>query len=160
MAKLVKRPAESWRYVLRGDRALPIEQQTVFTLAPLTMAERAQVHDDITRTQTQPDGTRITLGRTRQTGVELVLSHVVAIENFPVGAPEPWPTSAAARARYLERLQDDDVLELGNEIFERSDLGDEDVAKNSSRPEPTSGSGADSQIPDSTTADAARESPR
>jgi hypothetical protein len=98
MATLVKRPAESWAFVLDGDRALPTEQQTRFTLRPMTINDRAAARDDLTRELVGPDGTRIIQRRTRQHSLMLALSHIVAIENFPVGAPTVVARRSSTRA--------------------------------------------------------------
>lgn len=159
MAKAIKRPAESWVYVLMRDLTLDLGQQSRFTLRPMTHAERAAVRDDIARTQEAADGSTITLMRTRQQGYSIALSHIVSIENFPSDAPKPWPTDANDRAAYLEQLADDDVLELGNEVWARSALGaDGPAIKNFSTPERTSSSG-DGDLLLSTTAVSAPSSP-
>ena len=145
MAKLKKRPPESWTYILQSDRALPIEQQSRFVLSPLTHAERAAVRDGAARILHLEDGSVQSIDRTHQNAYAIVLDHVVSIENFPAGASQPWPAKRDDRMRYLEQLDDDDVLELGNEVWLRSSLGpDEASIKNSSPPEHTSSSGAPS----------------
>jgi hypothetical protein len=151
MAKSVKRPAESWTYMLASDRALPLEQQTRFTLRPMTIGERAAAWDDLVRELRNDDGTRTLLRRTRQQGVELAIRHIVSIENFPVGAAQPWPADAEQRARYLELLEDRDVSELADEIWKRSN-GVDDSAKNFLPPERTSDSGGASPAIQSSTA--------
>lgn len=127
MATRVHRPAESFAYVLKADRALPIEQQSRFVCRPMTQAERQALRDDVNRRVECPDGSRMVVSRTRQVAREVVLEHVVAIENFPAGEPLDWPVgkSREERAKYLEMLDDDAVFELGNHIFERSDVGAE-----------------------------------
>lgn len=142
MAKTIKRTAEAWTYVLVTDRALPIDQQTRFVLKPLTHVERATVRDSLSRLQIDAAGTKALLDRTRQEAFGLALSNIVAVENFPVGEARAWPAKKADREAFLDQLDDDDVLEIGNEIWERSKLGmDGAPIKNSSRPAPTSGSG-------------------
>lgn len=147
MAKAKKRPAESWTYVLEADRALDAAQQSRFVLSPMTYAERAAIRDDLLRGEGN-------VSKVFRNAGTIAIEHLVSIENFPAGEPQPWPADRAARERYLELLDDDDVLEIGNEIWTRSALGyrdkdteplrDGDVAKNSSTPEPTSSSGGSS----------------
>ncbi|HVX39615.1 MAG TPA: hypothetical protein VHB25_08580 [Gemmatimonadaceae bacterium] len=160
MAKMRKRPPESWSYVLRADRALPFDQQSRFTLSPLSHGERAAMRDDLVRTRYAPDGSRDVAPRTHQNARELVLGHLTSIENFPVSAAQPWPSDREARERYLELLEDDDVLELGDEIWARSTLGPEEPAVgNSWPPERTSSSGGTSAVGSSTTAASAHNDP-
>jgi hypothetical protein len=140
MAKAVKRAAESWRYVLTADRELPPEEQTTFSLRPLTQAERAWAQDNLARTHFRPDGAREAVQRTHQLARELCLTNIEGIENFPAGEPKAWPESREDRERYLEQLDDAAVTEVGNQIWERSQL--EPAAKNSSTPGATSTSGA------------------
>jgi hypothetical protein len=133
MAKSIKRQAETWIYVIEKDRALPPEQQSRFTFRPLTFSERALVRDTMA-----VDGA----SRVYRTAGELLLDHLLSVDNFPVEHPKPWPSDRDARMQYLELLDDADVLELGNEIWLRSSLGrDETIVKNSSPPERTSSSG-------------------
>ena len=123
MAKKKSRPAESWTYLLVSDRELPIEEQSRFTLSPLTQAERAAIQDDLARTHVATDGSKSVVARTRRQGLSIALDHIVAIENFPAGAPQPWPKDREGRETYLEMLDDDFVQEIGNEVFERSSVG-------------------------------------
>jgi hypothetical protein len=121
MAQRVAVPAERWTYVLEADRTLPIEQQSRFTLRPLSMAERAAARDNLARVHIA-HGERVITHRDRSLAFELALSHIASIENFPAGEPKPWPVDEplSARASYLELLGDEAVREIGNEIFDRS----------------------------------------
>jgi hypothetical protein len=121
MAQRVAVPAERWTYVLKSDRELPAEQQSRFTLRPLSMAERAAARDNLARVHVA-NGERIITHRDRSLAVELSLSHIEAIENFPAGDPKPWPADQplSARLSYLELLGDEAVREIGNEIFDQS----------------------------------------
>lgn len=125
MAKKVPRPAGSWTFVLAADRTLPDGEQSRFTVSPLTITERAIVRDEIARIHTQPDGSKSIISQNRRQGVEIALHHIVSIENFPVGEPQPWPKGNEERLRYLEMLGDDSVQEIGNEIWTRSELGND-----------------------------------
>jgi hypothetical protein len=136
MASKQKRAAETWRYVLFADRALPPEQQSTFVLRPLTQLERADVHDNMTRFVSVPEGGRVAVARDHRLSVELCASNIVAVENFPAGAAEPWPEGRAERFAYLEGLDDAYVQEIGNELWLRATLGDD--AKNSLPPRPMS----------------------
>jgi hypothetical protein len=120
MAKTFDRLTESITYVLKADRELPVDQQTRFVLEPLKAVERMRVWDQLTITK------RVTgevISRSFQQARELVLTHLIAVENFPVGKPKPWPKTPEAREEYLERLDDLDVWEIGNELRERSSIG-------------------------------------
>ncbi|HEY4131671.1 MAG TPA: hypothetical protein VGM50_13715 [Gemmatimonadaceae bacterium] len=153
MANEIKRSAETWAYVLQGDRALPPEQQTRFTLRPMTVLERAAAQDDLIRSFTNETGQRVLIRRTRQQTVAIALEHITAIENFPVGAPALWPSDRTARIAYLERLVDTDVDEIGNEVWRRSleSFAAGTPAGNSLPPALTSGSGEPSAANTSTT---------
>lgn len=150
MAKAKKRPTEAWTYVLEADRSLDPSEQSRFVLAPMTYAQRAAVRDGMTQ------GDRVY----RSAG-EIALDHILSIENFPSDDPRPWPAEREERRKYLELLDDDDVLEIGNEVWARSTLTyraqpsdaprDGDTVKNSSRPELTSNSGATSEKTQSST---------
>jgi hypothetical protein len=157
MAKHIKRPAESFTYVLVGDRDLPADQQTEFLLRPMTVGEYAAAQDDIARTVVAVDGTRTVIQRGRQAGVAVALAHIVEVRNFPVGSAQPWPKDSVERERYLSQMLPEDVQEIAAATFRRSRLGDEE--KNSSTPGLTSSSGANSAESSSTTAPSAASSP-
>jgi hypothetical protein len=123
MAKMKSRAAASFPYVLIGDRDLPPEQQTQFVLRTLTVDEHAAA---------------------------LALEHIVSIENFPVGAPQPWPDERERRRDYLGMLMPADLQELGGVLFHRAEVGDEE--KNFSPPARTSASGDNSSAQAPTTA--------
>lgn len=127
MAKAKKRVAGSWTYVPEADRSLPPEQQTVFTLSPLTGAERERVVDELNQRAIMPDGSIRIISRTRSIARDLVLSHCDRIERFPSDAPKGWPKEPDARQAYLEAMDDDLVFEVGNEVYNRSALGPETV---------------------------------
>jgi hypothetical protein len=150
MAKMKSRAAASFPYVLIGDRDLPPEQQTQFVLRPLTVDEHAAAHDGLVRTLVDKDGNRTIVNRTRQQAVSLALEHIVSIENFPVGAPQPWPDERERRRDYLGMLMPADLQELGGVLFHRAEVGDEE--KNFSPPARTSASGDNSSAQTPTTA--------
>lgn len=140
MAKQIKRSAEAFRYTLVADRQLEPTEQTVFTLNPLTAPERRRLVDESTVTRVLPDGTREIIERARQQAWENVRSHIVSVENFPVGQAKLWPKSRDEQDAYLNEFEEDAILEMHNELFRRSWLGDD--VKNSLTPEPMSSSGA------------------
>src|SRR4051812_17488062 len=117
MAKKNRCVAESWTYVLVGDRALDPDQQTRFTLRPVAAGDRDRIRDNLSWTQIHSDGGQTRVNRTRQTARTLVLDHLASVDNFPVGAPQPWPKDRADRDQYLAMLDDDDIEELGDEIW-------------------------------------------
>jgi hypothetical protein len=158
MAKKRTRSAESWRYVLKADRMLPEKEQTVWILRPLTQAERAEVQDNFVRLHHMPSGGTVVERRDHRQTLELCLTNIEDVENFPGDAPTKlkWPANPDdhnARAAFLEQVDDADVHEIGNEIWAQAVLGDS--VKNSSPPEGTSLSGGASEDKASTTAAAA-----
>jgi hypothetical protein len=125
MATQRKRSAETWRHVLTRDLGLPPEEQTTFVLRPLTQVERAEARDNLARIHALPDGATATVTRTHRLSLDLVLSNTVAVENFrnDKGVVLPWPEERDARLVYLDGLEDEDVKEVGNEIWVHSTLG-------------------------------------
>lgn len=123
MATERKRSAETWKFTLEADTKLPADQQTTFILRPLTNIERAEARDNLARIHAAPDGSTATVTRTHRLSLDLCLSNIETVENFPAGAPLPWPEDRAARLAYLNKLEDDDVKEIGNEIWVRSVIG-------------------------------------
>lgn len=124
MATAQKRAAESWRYVLKVDRELPEEQRSAFILTPLNPIERAEARDGMVRRVVGVTGETTVSQRDKRLSVEFCLRHIREIENFPAGAPKPWPDDADDRLRYLDQIDDAWVQEIGNEIWLRSELGE------------------------------------
>lgn len=153
MAKAVRRPAESWTYVLLDDQRLPVDEQSVWTLRPMTHTERAAAQDDLVR-QFIAEGGTFVLSRAKQQGYAIALRHIIAVRNFPAGAAQPWPADHAARVAFLEQLDDEYVREIADEVFNKSTLMGEDGTqlKNSSPPELTSRSGGSEAAPTFTAA--------
>jgi hypothetical protein len=118
MPKKYARPAEAWTYVLYPDRALPLDQQSRFTLRPLTQAEKLAMLDGLNWVNVHTDGTQEVMPRAYSQALELCLSHIDGVENFPNDGPIAWPAKGSDRqkADYLAMLSDMDILELGNEI--------------------------------------------
>jgi hypothetical protein len=143
MARAVKRPAESWTYILRDDRELSADEQSVWTLKPMTHIERAEALDNLVRTHIGAGGEKTVISRSKQQAFEIVLTHLVAVRNFPARAGKPWPAKETERVAYIEQMDDAHVRELADEIFDKSTLAGDDGTqlKNSSPPERTSPSG-------------------
>lgn len=129
MANRVHRAAETWDYVLRDDRKLPAEEQSRFTLRPLTQEERQRYQDRLVSKIENADGVRETVFRSNTSAFQIALSNIVSIENFPAGEPMPWPESRADRIKYVSMLSDAYVIEIGDEIWGKSLV--EDAVKNS-----------------------------
>jgi hypothetical protein len=125
MASKITRPAQSWTYILDDDRDLPDAEQSRFTLRPLTQQERAVIRDEIGRIETGKDGTKSVISRSYRQGIEIVLDAIVSIENFPAGAPQPWPDDRQQRRQYIDMLSDHYVQELANEAWFKSVAGDD-----------------------------------
>lgn len=125
--KATKRPSGSWRFIPPADQKLKKEEQTTFVLNPLTQGERMVVWDDLRWTEVLPDGTRNIRSRANQQAYDLCLSQIEAIENFPAGAPKPWPKNGSEEEKraYLDQIDDVTILLVGSEIREHSSLEDE-----------------------------------
>lgn len=115
MAKKAGHAVESWWYVLEDDRALPSSEQSRFLLRPLTVAERAALWDSFV----------VEKDRTFVRALELLVDHVERVENFPAGAPEPWPQKRAEREAYIGMLPGLYMSELANEIMRHAKLSPE-----------------------------------
>jgi hypothetical protein len=139
MAKAKKRSAESFAYVLEKDRELPPDQQTRFMLRPLTTGERHSLFERATERIEVPGGVRV-ISHTLSIAREVCRDHIESIDRFPSDKPVPWPQKTKERDEYLDQFDDLDLVEIYNELFRRSWVGDEE--KNSSTPGPTSSSGA------------------
>lgn len=129
MAKAIRRSTEPFVYVLERDRNLPPNEQSRFTLKPLTTAERFELLDTVVTTIIHPDGRREIVDHTWRRAREQLKSHLVSVENFPAEDPRSWPSDGTDtdRERYLDRLEDSDILEIYNEIFRRSFKGEDDA---------------------------------
>ncbi len=123
MPRKVERITEAWWYILIAEKDAKPEEQSRFRLKPLAGSERAAVLDDRSWVQRNTDGSLTVVPRGVQQARNLCLSHIVDVENFPVGEPQPWPEEIEARDKYLDQLDDLNVYEIGNEIRTRSTLG-------------------------------------
>lgn len=126
MAQKAIRDVENFTYVLRGDRALPPAEQSTFRFRPLTQAERVRILDGMEVVLVDPSTrTRSIKPCGVQQAYDAVLLSLVAADNFPAGAAEPYPIDKGREAcvKYLEGLDDLSVLELGNYVIDRATLG-------------------------------------
>lgn len=119
MAKSKRKAAEAWRYVLKEDRELPPEQQSTFVLRPMTMIEQAAYFDAYR--SGGGDGDTVWKGT-----VQLAVDHIANVENFPTDAPKEWPKDRTGQMAYLDEIGVDACFEIGNEVFRRSYIGDEE----------------------------------
>lgn len=125
--RAMNRASGNWRYVPLADRSEPVERQTVITLSPLSGIERAEMWDNVNWVvENDETGEKSVQPRVFRQARELCLQHIVNVENFPVGSPEPWPAKGTRedKDRYLDKFHDLDLLEVGNELRSRSLLGD------------------------------------
>lgn len=134
----VQKRRESWRYVPRADRQLPPEEQTTFTLTPLIQGERLRVWDDASWIRQERNGEQILQPRSYQAALELCVEHIADVENFPAkvkdptsgtygyapNAPKPFPVAGTREQKllYLDEFDDLIILEVGNEIRDKSTL--------------------------------------
>lgn len=114
------RPTGTTRYVPLDDRRLPPEEQTVIYYRPLTAGQRAEAYDGLSVSEIAVDGKLLQRNCGWQVHRELCLTQIERVDNFPPGAPEPWPTDRAAREAYLDRIDDLVVNEIGVAIREGS----------------------------------------
>jgi hypothetical protein len=134
MAKKANRDVEQFSYVLAADQQLPVEEQSSFKFRPLTQGERMRVLDGMEVVVLDPTGGRQVKPCGMQQAYEAVLLTLVAVGNFPIGEPAPYPVEKGrdVRALYIDQLADADVFELGMYVIDRSTLGPPE--KNSSTP--------------------------
>lgn len=125
---------EPVEYVLRIDRKLPPERQTVFLLQPLTAAEDFALQNRISKQQAAG---AIEVGGLRQ---DLLRRGLVGVRNFRDvhGGEIPFETDksrmiagrASVSDAFLDRLASSDRTELAEAIQEGARVT-EDEAKNS-----------------------------
>lgn len=122
----------TWEYTPLGDRELPPDEQSRFTFSPLAFEERCALVDQSSIYVNTVTGEKEVRPRTFRSALELVRLHLVKAENFPAGEPKAWPAdgSAAEKDAYLSLLGEAVVYEFGEEIWERSRMGEPE--KNSS----------------------------
>lgn len=110
-------PAKVVRYVLRAERELPPEQQTVFLLKALTARETADVEDALFF-QTAI-GTMVRNGSQR---LRILGLGVVGWENFPDSQGRPVPFNTQDKAANWDRIAPEYQTELANAIMEANRL--------------------------------------
>ena len=123
-------PNKIINYVLKGDKALPKSQQTVFKLRALTGAERFHIQD-----------MRFSVG-VGTANQEIVLRGLSSWENFKdaQGSPIPFVSQVVDDGREvgteenLSYLSEKDLMELVVAIRTHDEL-DEDEIKNSESPD-------------------------
>lgn len=140
MAKKASQIAELIAYVPKDDRALPPEEQSTFKLRPLTQAERLRAFDEMTTTEVRRSGDDVVRwlhDHSWSQARELVLEHLVDVQNFPAGAPVPWPGagSQAQKEEYLAMIDVYLLYELGEELRTRASVSE--AVKGFSGPAPT-----------------------
>lgn len=119
MAKAKRVQAEEWSYVLEEDRELPRDQQSVFRLKPMSQAWKAYANDN----SAMRERGEVRL-RNHQIAREILLAHLIDVENFPAGAPKKWPAKGTDEEReaYLLMLGDAAVFELGHHVWDMCSL--------------------------------------
>lgn len=125
MAKKSERPVEPFWFVLPADQKLPAGEQSRWRFRPLTQAERMDLLDNTEVITLDGTGTRQLRLRNFSQAREIVLLTLVETENFPAGASEKYQRDGSRedKSRYVEMLEDSDVLILGTHVFEHSSLG-------------------------------------
>lgn len=128
--RATKRATATWRFVLPEDRELEEKERTTFILSPLKQGERMDVWDSLKTVDEDGDGNRRIRSHSYRQSLELCISHIEDVENFPAGAPKAWPRNGSdeEKAQYLDELKDVAVLVIGTEIRGHSIL--EEEAKN------------------------------
>lgn len=123
-----KRPTGTWRFIPPEDRKLKKEKQSTFVLSPLSQGERMSVWDNLKWVEQDAAGNRTIKSRSYQQALELCLSHVEDIENFPAGKPKLWPKNGDVeeKLQYLDQLDDVSILVIGSEIRNHSSLEEEE----------------------------------
>jgi hypothetical protein len=110
------------------DRDRPAAEQTIFVLSPLSQAERMAVWDDGSWIRVESDGSKVIAQRGYQQALEMVRTHVVDVQNLQDAdgnvLPFPKDGTPAERAKFLECLDDVDVLIIGQYIRDRSSIGE------------------------------------
>ncbi len=122
MATKVTRVVEPFDYVLDADKNLSPDEQTIFTFRPMAQKERAAVLDASNTVTFDKEGNRQLSERNFTQGREIVLAHLIRVQNFPVGEPKEWPKDRKAQEQYLDDLSEVDLMFLGNAVIQHSVL--------------------------------------
>lgn len=127
MPKKPQRLAGEWEFVLPSEEQITDTERGVFTLSPLTHAERLRVRDTLYRAEFSTDGSVQSQSHAFRQAFDLVCDHLVKTVNVPSDAPEAWPGLTApreAREQWIDRNLDDyAVLTIGTAVREASFLG-------------------------------------
>jgi hypothetical protein len=115
-------PARTYRYVLACERALPVEQQTVFLLKALTAREHAQIRDGLS--VVDPQGNLLV----RQGSGEILILTlgVLGWENFKdaQGAPVAFLADPMQKDANWDRLAPHHRKELADAVTEMTFLSE------------------------------------
>jgi hypothetical protein len=117
-------PAETFTFTPRNQVEQPAEKQLRVLARPLTVAERARAFDDANYVLVLADGTKEERRRTWTQALELMVSHVLRIENLPADVP-PYPgeSTGADKLAWIDaHLSDITMLAIGDEIRSRASL--------------------------------------
>lgn len=131
----IKRATETWTFIHESDRDLPPDQQTIFTLEPLSLPEEMAVIEAQQAIATDPvTQERIVRDRKWTAALEVFCGHVVAIDNFPPGAngqAKKWPREGTPQERveFAGQFSSVTIYDIAKEIFNRGLLSAD--AKNS-----------------------------
>jgi hypothetical protein len=117
--KATRRSSESFWLTPKADQGLPADDQSRFKFRPLTQAERMNALDDFAVHIKRADGSMELKTRDYGQSRTIVRAHLIEVDNFPAGAPEPWPADEAARDAYLEQIDDMVLHELGQAVLDR-----------------------------------------
>ncbi|MBI5427542.1 MAG: hypothetical protein HZA02_04595 [Nitrospinae bacterium] len=126
-------PNEKIRYILKGDRDLPVERQTVFLLKPLRAKDAARMQDgaaEIDIGKGRADSTMRIMSGTQT--LEALRSGLAGWENFKNAQGEEvvWrENNGEPRPEMFDLIAAKDRRELAERIIEGRDLPDES-AKN------------------------------
>jgi hypothetical protein len=131
MAKKSERPREPFWFTPPADRALPPAEQSRFKFRPLRQYERLEFMDNTEVVTEDGTGSRQLRFRSFTQSLELVLLTLIEAENFPAGEPVKYPKEGTReeKAKYIEDIDDGLIYVLGQEVFNRSTLGQD--SKNS-----------------------------
>lgn len=125
-----KRQIGNWQWIHPEDAKLPPEQQTVFTLSPMTQAERMESYD-MGNWVRMVNGQRMIEPRAFRQAREICLSHVVDVANLRKEVPGgtellnfPSNGTAEEKSAFFDSYVDEIILfHIANEIRDRSTIG-------------------------------------
>lgn len=126
-------PESTFEYVLRDDRKLPDEQQTVWLLRPMTAREYAEIENRSMRMDSKTNEAIFSSGTTTLSILKAGLAGVRNLVNDR-GEPVPFATKVngrngnreEVRDEFLDKIHPRHLKELANAITERGQLTEED----------------------------------